>query len=243
MGKLSKSIKKHIKQNKIEDLESSFIGEKLYDEIKKITGQDIFSEQCKKIIEDYEFDCKKTNAKNINKISEYYDKNFKNGINQFKKKVKSDINELNSFLTQLRSIGTNLKKCLKGRIKYKYLCIEFNNRDKNHDHPIIKGILYYKKLEQFLFELEEEISQEKEIKENQIKINREKRRIEEEKRRIEEEKCRIEEEKCRIKEDIDFEFYHKAKISVDNVIRQNRKDDALSSEEWKEVIRKVKKYI
>ena len=110
------------------------------------------------------------------------------------------------------------------------------NRNKEHDHPIIKGILYYKKLEQFLFELEEEISKEKEIKEKEIKIKREKRRIKEEKRRIEEEKRRIEEEK-------DLEFYNNAKISVDNVIRQNRKDDSLSSEEWKEVIRKIKQYI
>lgn len=236
MGKLSKSIKKHIKQNKIEHLESSFIGKELYQNIKKATNQDIYSEQCKKIIDDYEYDCKKTNAKNINKISEYYDINFKNGIDKFKKKVKNDIKELHNFLEQLRSIGRNLKKCLNGRIKYKYLCIEFNNRNKEHDHPIIKGILYYKKLEEFLFELEEEISNEKEIKEKQIKINREKRRIEEEKRRIEEEKRRIEEEK-------DLEFYNNAKKSVDNVIRQNRKDDALSSEEWNEVIRKIKQYI
>jgi len=229
MGKLSKSIKKHIKQNKIENLESSFIGKELYQNIKKATNQDIYSEQCKKIIDDYEYDCKKTNAKNINKISEYYDINFKNGIDKFKKKVKNDIKELNNFLEQLRSIGRNLKKCLNGRIKYKYLCIEFNDRNKEHDHPIIKGILYYKKLEEFLFELEEEISNEKEVKEKQIKINREKRRIEEEKRRIEEEK--------------DLEFYNNAKKSVDNVIRQNRKDDALSSEEWNEVIRKIKQYI
>jgi len=236
MGKLSKSIKKHIKQNKIENLESSFIGKELYQTIKKATNQDIYSEQCKKIIYDYEYDCKNTNARNISKISEYYDINFRNGIDKFKRKVKSDIKELHNFLEQLISIGRNLKKCLNGRIKYKYLCIEFNDRNKDHDHPIIKGILYYKKLEQFLFELEEEISNEKEIKEKQIKINREKRRIEEEKRRIEEEKRRIEEEG-------DLQFYNNAKISVDNVIRQNRKDDALSSEEWNEVIRKIKQYI
>jgi hypothetical protein len=210
---------KQFNGNIIKDLESEFIGKELYSELK---------DQCKNIIKDYEYDCKDTNASKINKISEYYDTNFKNGISKFKKKVKSDINELIEFLNQLRSIGKNLKK-------YKYLCVEFNDRDKNHD-PIIKEILYYKKLEQFLFELEEEISNEKELKENQIKINREKRRIEEEKRRIEEEKRRIEEED-------DLEFFNKAKKSVDYVIRENRRDDALSSEEWIDVIRKVKKYI
>ena len=88
MGKLSKSIKKHIKQNKINDLESSFIGKELYSTIQKVTNQDVYSEQCKKIIKDYEYNCKETNATKINKISEYYDTKFKNGIDKFKKKIK-----------------------------------------------------------------------------------------------------------------------------------------------------------
>jgi len=217
MGKLSKSIKKHIKKNKIEDLESEFIGNELFVQLNKIDEQDIYTDQCRKIIEDYEYDCKKTNAINIEKITKYYDKNFKNGIDECKKRVKNDIKELNEFLKQLQSMGRNLKKCLTGRIKYKYICIKFDNRNENHNHPIIKGIMYYKKLEEFLFELEDEISHEKEIREREIKNKREKRRIEEERRRIEEEK--------------ELDFLNQAKISVDNIIRQTRNDDRLSSEE------------
>lgn len=84
MGKLSKSIKKHIKKNKIKILETEFIGKNLYNDLQNTQNQDQYSDECSQIIKDYEFYCKETNAKNIQNITLYYDTNFKNGIISFR---------------------------------------------------------------------------------------------------------------------------------------------------------------
>lgn len=223
MGKLSKSIKRHIKTKKIDinKLEKELIGDENYKELTKNKEFNIYTEQCKKIIEDYEYNCKETSAKNINKISEYYDKNFKNGIKEFKKKIKNNITELTNFLKELEKMKRNLIRCLNGRIQYKYLCIEFNDRNKEHDHEIIKGILYFKKLEQFLEELREEILNEKEIQE-----------------------LELEEQKRLLKEkEKEYKFYNNASDYINNTIINMHKDNEIVNEEWNVVMRKFKKYL
>jgi len=244
MGKLSKSIKKKLLNKKFDELEYEYLNDKnKYKELIEFKDQDTYSDECSSIISDYENVCKETSANKVKNITKYYDNCFKNGINEFKEKVKKDLEKLNEFLKYLQSMSRNLRRCLNGRINYKYICLKLKDRDDGHNYEIKKGILYYFKLKEFIYELEKEIKEERDKFEEEKRQRREIRK--EQRRKLEEQRRKLEEQ-FEAEEEIDEkdnQFYQHLVKVVDDNIRQFRQDEKSSSEEWQKIIYKKKNKI
>lgn len=183
---MNKERNDYVNTSGTESIEDSFLGDYFGDnnntkiqKLRKKKDQNKYSKECKRFNKDYRDLCHDTTITKIFDIENLYDKS---GFKNWYTKALRDINTDNyqyivDMYVKLKEKEQLLKRCLWGRIRYKYECLKKDERDRGHDKAINYIDFYIKAVGRLLIQVNnkrEDIYNIQKIKYNRLKKRYEK---------------------------------------------------------------------